>query len=238
MKTFSDLYGLILTEAFDTPTAAETTRAKAVLNEGYIEFCRDLFAAGGGQFLVCTDTLSITEANDGIEKLPEDFEAMVLPPVLADTGYSSYPPLIERPADWIRTRRTATSEVENTPQFYAVEPADWDEEVGQAWQIIVYPLPNADCDYTIQYRMAVVEMSNDDEYPRGGQMHEAAILQAARMVLERARKVTDGPQARAYYQIHLPASIRADRRTVPINRGGAPLQRRISRINGVTYSTD
>ena len=211
--TFKYLYQQVALRIFgtDSPTGDDLTRVKEWVNDGYLRFLSDY----DWSFMTPNTTLSVS-ANSTSTMLPADFEHME-----GDFTYSAgsnrgaiKPTTVENILD-MRARANITG----APRYYAIDAAEFDETVGQRWQVLFYPIPDSDYTLTYSYRVRPSKLVNDDDYPLGGSVHALTILQAAFMIAEQRVGGAAGAQTEIYEKQMLPRSIAMDRKNKPTSLG-------------------
>ncbi len=128
------------------------------------------------------DTFTISAT--GELAMPETFGGLEGRPALATDETDSPVYLEERAADWIRARKTARYNLTGTPRYYAIEPLTFVEATGQRKQLIVDPTPDSLLIYHAPMIVHWAAMDGDDDYPLGGPMLAATLLECVLMFCE------------------------------------------------------
>jgi hypothetical protein len=206
--SFSYLYSRML-DGISSPNSDEIAEAKRYVNDGYLEFLR----AYDWAFLRVETTLTLSEANDGVESLPAVFGEMFDAPIITTSTVLSAI-LEHRPIDDVMHLLNATGATTGTPMVYAIREATFSSSTGGTKELVVYPAPSSDMAVRYAYKASPAAMTDDAEYPWGGPDHGPTILAAARKVKELDQGQIGGVMAQAYDR-NLIASIRSDNQLRP-----------------------
>lgn len=167
--------------------------------------------------LVAGDTGgSCTISANGLFALPADFGS-----VLNDPSYGPndiHGRLTPRSAAYLRGCYSGGGVTTGTPSAYTIVPLAFVAGTGQRYSMLVYPEPGADYTMQYQYQVEPVGMSADGDYPMGGQMFGALVMQAALSAAEQRENNRRGEQTDLYEKM-LAAAIDADKRNKPQSLG-------------------
>jgi len=155
-----------------------------------------------------------------------------------------------KPSDTIITQTNQyiyqLPELFSYPDCYALRPQKHDNVLGQRWEVLFHPTPDAS--YTLHYRYKVLanKLENDDDIPIGGVEHAQLIRQMAIAEAELAQDKTTGPQTATAQQMLAQAMMEDSKRNphrLGYNGGSYSdtayeAARGSYRINDVTYNTD
>ncbi len=159
---------------------------------------------------------AISIAANGQYKLPATF-GQLIDRFSFDTS-NPYPPILPLAPQSIRDKWSLTSGTTGWPVNYAVQPLSFTTTTGQEWEALFYPIPDQNYTLYYRYRVNVLSMTDDAEYPIGGPKHSLAIQQAALAVAEATRGDVSGPQRQKYDRL-LARSIERDNEDRPRNLG-------------------
>jgi len=120
------------------------------------------------------DTFTITPVGD--YGLPDDYGQLI--GTFNHAANTGLPKLRPSTPDEIRALR-ALAQTGADPQIYALKPRDFLEDLGQRWDLMLWPTPSAARVLTYQYRRNPALMDGDADYPVGAGAHGATILQFA-----------------------------------------------------------
>lgn len=151
------------------------------------------------------DTFTLTA--DGNYRLPDDFGGIEGP--LTFTSGTNRPDIEMRGEPQIRQLRQRGS-VTGRPRHGAVRPVAFDPTLGQRYELMLYPTPNAH--YELAYTTNVLpdKLTTTNKYPYGGMIHGNAILESCLAVAE--AEANDGEREhRERYKSLLASSVRKDR---------------------------
>lgn len=240
--TFQDLYNRVAkflgTYGSSGPTGANLTDAKEITNDAYNKF----ITAHDWTFLKPSQVLD-TITNQYVYDLPEDFYH-VLTNIQFDVG-TTYPPIQEVSVDALREMRSINN-IRSWPTYYAIRPTKHENEVGQRWEIMFYPTPDAAYTLHFRYRMLVSKLVNDDDIPIGGVEHAQLLKHMAIAEAELDKEKVIGPQSQHADRM-LNGAITEDSKRSPhrlgYNGNGIAndpwdIARGSYRINDVDYNLD
>jgi len=239
---FQDLYERVAkylgTYGSSGPSGANLTDAKDIVNDAYTKF----ITARCWSFMKPSDTI-ITQTNQYIYQLPELFSSMLT--YFQYGEESAYPDIEEVSVDKIFSLRAVDNST-RYPDCYALRPQKHDNVLGQRWEVLFHPTPDAS--YTLHYRYKVLanKLENDDDIPIGGVEHAQLIRQMAIAEAELAQDKTTGPQTATAQQMLAQAMVEDSKRNphrLGYNGGSHgdsayEAARGSYRINDVTYTTD
>jgi len=188
-----------------------------------------------------TDTTSfaakaLTISALGRADMPSDFAQIIgLPIVNVSTGDR----LEHRPPAWIKQQAALNPYYTGQPCYFALEPAAFVVATGQRWKMLMWPYLDTAYSVTVAYRFEVDLLSADGDYPMGGSIHSATILQAALMRWEQTRGNSPGYQTDLYYKTALPRSIAREQagRASIVGSYRADARERGRPFGTVTYDT-
>jgi len=168
-------------------------------------------AAGGHEwsFLKPVRTL-VTADGDGTYDLPDDFGGLVGD--LTVTGEDSgYWPVKVTGESTIRAYRSGSPDREGRPECAAVRPKAATGSLGQRFELLVWPTPDAA--YTLEYAHVALPgaLSADRPHPYGGAAHAETLKAACRAAAEQMLDDQQGPQFSAFMQA-LATSVAVDGR--------------------------
>jgi hypothetical protein len=232
--TYQAIYDRLIAH-ISSPTDAQKAEINLRIEEAVLRFLVD----HDWSFATKAATVAIDADNDGIDSLPTDFESVSQDPVLvAANTYGPPSRLTRRTQEWILERVQASQSVTGQPTDYAIRPADYVDTVGQRWELLTYPLPDADYSLIVSYRPTFsINVSATTGYPPGGQTHALTILAAVFAAWEREKGETDGAYERTYLS-RLAASIARDTTAEGRILGATPNEsEHIRRIGNVTYES-
>jgi len=199
-------------------TESDWSTKHAALVADYVHSgIRKVYAAHDWSFLSPVTT-QVTEADDKDYDLSDDF-AYLMGPLSFGAGEGSYSPLtivsdaVIRDM-WQRNDTTAR------PKYAAVRPATSDGTDGQRFELILYPIPDAE--YTLYFRQRIhpIKLTDAAPYPLGGSMHSETFLESCLAVAEQ-RADDESRLHRDAYDRCLQESIQLDKRiTAPDFIGG------------------
>jgi len=101
------------------------------------------------------------------------------------TADAMYGPISLSTAAEVR-RRLATSSTFSYPEIVGVRPKEFDATVGQRYEAVFHPVPDAAYTYWYSYRVTPEMISTDNLYPLGGTEHGETIMEACLAAAERA----------------------------------------------------
>ena len=155
-----------------------------------------------------TTTLSIT-ANDGDYDLPDSFAR-----ILGNFHYAAdvmQPEIKQISAEQILELRSS-SDQNDDPWFFAVRPKAFPSTaVGQRWEVIFYPEPNAARTLYYSYEAYSGVLSDTVTYPLGGMQLAELYIESCLAVAEQKVKDAAGLHSQAY-QALLADAIARDRK--------------------------
>lgn len=172
-----------------------------------------------------------TTSGDVDYTLPDAFGGMVGDAMSfkTDTGYWTIPII---PEGKLREMLSA-ADTSGRPAYAAVRTAAFDADVGQRYEMLLYPEP--DGIYAISYRYVALpaKLSSGDPYPLGGPIHSETLLAACLAQAERLLNDESGVQQATFMRL-LATSIAHDRQmhapgligyNGDMSDGGEPLTR-------------
>lgn len=193
--TFSDYWSRVATyiKNDSAPTGDNLTECKRVTNDGYMMFIGEF----DWSFLYPPATLSVTASAETTD-LPTGYawlqEPFCYPP---DSG-TGLRELEEVTWEEIRGLKAASQNATAPPTRFAVVPKTFIAGTGQQYQVIWHPVPDANYTLHYRYRVEAGAMSNDADYPLGGQAHQLTILQAAKAIAEQEKDGAPAQQWQLY----------------------------------------
>lgn len=232
-QTFAELYADVGLEVYDNtaPTGADLTNAKRLVNLGY----RQLVAEADWKCLHPEATLALTTGSDGNFDLPAGFAYMEADPIFyaADSGLVN---ILHATRTAILTAR-AGSTSGTYASMWAIQPKTFTKTTGQRWELMLWPTPGTALTVTLQYALNPADMSDDAEYPVGGNTFNLAVRAYALRAAERDKRIANGPRA-VEAQEALQAAILEDVREradgpIPITCGrrpSPPYDRRLTQL--------
>ena len=168
-----------------SPAGERLATVKRYANDGYRIFLMGIDPRSGKvhdwSFLAPGATLSVA-AESTTTALPSDFRS-----ILDDFAYGSndsakrlkHVSVVE-----IMTRRAGAGSWAGVPCLYAVQPASFESDTGQEYEVLWWPVPGRDYTLYYRYRANPGEMAESWERPMGGPEHVQTILQAGLMIAE------------------------------------------------------
>ena len=236
--TFSDLYSAVISFlGTDSSSSDDIQQAKNIVHDAYRRFLN----AHQWSFLYPEAQL-ITVSGQHTYELPEDF--MEMAGTFKFDSNTAYPPLLQRDLDWIRDAR-ASIDYTSYPEYFALKPSAYSKEVGQKWEVIFYPTPNAAYTLFYRYRISPPKLENDTDYPVGGPDVAIVLKQLCLAEAESAMDEESGIQEGKAAAL-LADAIRNDNRKRPHSLGffgdgevfnNWELARGSYRVNNVIYIT-
>ena len=239
--TYSELYNRVSkflgTYGSSGPTTEAKTEAQEFVKSGLAKF----LSYYDWSFRRKYTTLSFA-ADQWEYELPTNFGGIRTQ--FQYTSQTGYPPLEERAEGEILELRSY-GENSSYPMYYAIRAGNYDPEVGQRYELIVWPTPQSS--YTVYYSYYYMPpmLSNDDDVPMAGTEHAETILKFCLAAAEsEGDEMGDGPQSAAAMEC-MANSIRIDKMREPRQlgpltdgRGMSPWQvaRGGTRINDVSYN--
>lgn len=149
--------------------------------------------------------------------LPDDFGSLDGPFTYAPGVSQEHHPIELVNEAEIRRMRQQGSAVtpSDRPRYAAYRPKPFSGSVGQRWEVIFYPNPNAQ--YTLQYRYEAIPgvLSETNPYPMGGPKHAETIIESCLAQAEQRMNDVQGVHSALFMQ-HLAASIDLDRAVSPV----------------------
>lgn len=131
-------------------------------------------------FMRKTGTITL-QTNTSSYTLPDDCGGTVLDDSFTYAAATNYPPLRKVPESTIRKLQASDSQVKGVPKYYATRNVVLNATVGQRYQALVFPTPNAAINNTVvTYRYITVPdmITNTNKYPLGGAQYGEVILSA------------------------------------------------------------
>lgn len=189
-------------------TAAVASVVKAGLRNFYYPVPGPTFPAGyEWSFLNPTATFTLLSGKRDTP-LPDDFGNLMQPPV-----YVSQPVLGNG-----RMRIVGEGEImhrptsSGLPQLCCVKPRKGTGlDVGQRWDLMVYPTPDADYDVYLTYSILPDALSESTPFNYGGMVHAETVRESCLAVAEKDLDDTAGVHAAAFKE-RLMASVAYDQR--------------------------
>lgn len=149
---------------------------------------------------------AFTITADGRVSLPDDFGYPEGNPAHAPSvGYGA---LKHVTPDQIRVQQSLGS-VSGAPTAWSVMPRAA-ATTGQRWELVLWPVPDADYTLYYSYKVNAAAMTADAEYPPGGPDIGDAILQFAKAEHERLQSGRYGVENDMALKEALPAALRLD----------------------------
>jgi hypothetical protein len=186
-------------QVFD-PADDRAVQVDAIIAEGLRQF----YLAHDWHFLTPHQTID-TVADDADYDLPSDFGGLV-----SDMTFDSetiFAPVRRTTDVRLRGMRQA-QDASGKPAWCAIVPKTKDADADQAWELWLYPTPDAV--YTLRYRMTILPAAlTSTDYPYGGQYYSDAILASCRAAAELRMDDTSGVHRERYIEL-LAQSIRKD----------------------------
>ncbi len=187
------------------------------------------------------DTFTITA--DGNYALPSTCEEVSSDTIIypVNTGYR---PARKRSVDFIKQRR-ANGPVTSDPIWFAVEATAFVPATGQRRRLLTYPITGTTRTMKYTSRIHPDELTEDADFPIGGEKHATAILACVRAECDRTGGGTAAKSTREQeYQTELAKSFKRDNADRPNNLGyngdgprGRPLNwDRMDHTGGVSVS--
>jgi len=195
---------------FDTSGTAY--EIKAVTSTTVIVLSGDASAETTG------DTFSVDAK--GYHDTPTGFRGIKVPPVFAYSGGTRYP-MIQQSPHQIRLRWQQRNPVGYT-RYWALEPKTFDASAGQAYRILVAPVPIEDMVASMQILMRVPDPAAGKYFP-GGDLVSTAIRDAALADVEKIAGATQGTWT-AMAQASLWSAIDADKSLIAATNGPEQLR--------------
>jgi hypothetical protein len=246
--SFSDVYTKVseFLGLGSSPSGDDLTNVKNITYRGYRRFLFPVDPITGKayvwSFRAKTSKL-ITTGDQWEYELPDDFAYFTISPTFA--AGDNYPNPDERSVSQIYSLRTADNTT-SYPEYYALRMGDYDPQIGQVYEIVFWPTPDAAYTYTYEYIMEPEKPSNDDDVFIGGATASECILEMALAVAELQEDDTVGIHTQTAIGL-LNQLIAEDKKRTPKGLGlnldpSIYMQRRsigrtAYRINDVDYTT-
>jgi len=130
------------------------------------------------------------------------------------------------------------NDADGRPNYGAVRPADTTMAAQQTMELLLYPTPNDAYTLSYAFDVLVVDLSDANPYPLGGQPHNLTLLQSCRDLVDVL--INDGVsngREHARFLERLAASVEYDRRNAPAALGyNGDGERRIVVRHGTDFS--
>lgn len=200
----------------------ESDRLDAVVNAAHLQFVYPPVAPGETvshrwSFLRPTATLN-TVASQYLYDMPADFGAMVCD-LVYDEDEDVHRIIEQTTPGMIDRNRAVDAITDGRPYLFALRPKGVAQTAEQVTELMLQPTPDAVYAIIYHYDAKVVDLSDMNPYPLGGQAHTETILQSCRDIA--ASRYNDDSMGRehALYLERLKASIESDRRLSPKTLG-------------------
>lgn len=141
--------------------------------------------------------------------LPADFSQFDGELECRSTADAMYGPISLSTAAEVR-RRLGISSAFSYPQIVGVRAKAFDATVGQRYEAVFHPVPDAAYTYWYSYRVTPAMISTDNLYPLGGTEHGETILEACLAAAERA-EVGEASLHAAEFELLLQNSLSIDK---------------------------
>lgn len=192
--TFSEVYEQVadFLGLGTSPTGDDLTKVKKIVHRAYRKFLFPVdpklhrtyiwsFRQQSGKITTLADKWQY--------ELPKGFSKFTSKLTLEED--STYPNPTYTSENRIMDRRSA-SDTSGYPRFYALRAATYHREIGQSYEVIFWPKPDAEYVYNYRYLFTPPKLEDDDDYFVGGAEASECILELALAVAEMQEDDTRG----------------------------------------------
>lgn len=127
------------------------------------------------------DAQTVTVTATGNYQLPDDFGILEDNITYDASGRGERLPIV--PDTEILTRRSNTDMI-SFPTHGAIRPKSSDLTAGQRWELLTWPITDADYTLQLPYSVLVNALSSTNLYPLGGMMQSSLVLQSCLAVMD------------------------------------------------------
>lgn len=198
--TAAKFYDTMVGRSFTFDTSSTSYTITGYQSTTVIEVSGDASGEASG------DTFTITA--NGLYRMPGDFGGILGDLTFqADEGF--YAPLQIRSESQVRTMLQTSTDA-GRPIFAALRAAETDGTIGQRYDLMTYPIPDADYPLSFQMNVLVDSINVNAGFPYGNMAHSETIKAAIIAYAEVSTRETRGVRWQEY-QDRLAESIRRER---------------------------
>ena len=207
--SFQELYNEVLkfvgTYNSNSPGVTDLTDAKFIVNRAYARYC----TYWDWSFLN-QERILLTTAGDYRFSLPPEFSYFVNN-VMTFDGDDFYPDVTQRSATEIAALR-ADVVYQNYPQYFALQPGNYEKGVGQTWDVWMYP--TCDAAYLLHYLCKInpQKLVDNADIPIGGPEMADCLLELCLAYAEEYKDERRAVHAEVVNSILGPAKVMDSRR--------------------------
>jgi hypothetical protein len=218
------------------PTGTDLTDVEDYVRSGYLKFLMRYDWTFRRKY-----TSLSTQTGQNVYSLPPDYGGMRTP--FQFTEPTAYPPMEER-AESELAELQSLGQFNSYPQYYAIRAGAYQPQVGQLYEVMMWPTPNAELTMYYSYYWMPPKLENDTDVPVGGTEHTETVLKFCLAAAEEEADEVNGVQTQAAER-ELANSIRIDKMREPRTLGDMnygrgttawEIAREGGRINRVSYN--
>jgi len=192
--TYSDLYQRVsdFLSWGTSPTGDTLTKVKDIVARGYRQFLYPVDMrtnmAHQWNFLQAYYSLQLSSTKYKYA-VPHNFSDIISMPIFsADSGYA---PPMKTSGEQILNMRS-NFDLSGAPEYFAIVPSTFDNEIGTAYEMWFYPTPDASYNISYFYLMDPLKPSSDSDFVVGGIRACEAILESCLAIAEQQEDDTIG----------------------------------------------
>jgi hypothetical protein len=246
--TFSDVYTRVseFLGLGSSPTGTDLTRVKNIVHSAYRRFLSPVDPVTGNAYVWSFRhkfTQLETKSGQWVYEMPDDYGYLVNGLTLIEG--ENYPNPEPRSAQQIYAMRTAQTNTTGYVRYYGVKAGDYSPELGQVYEWVVWPEPDAVYNYYFTYVLTPPKLANDTDMFIGDVLASECIQEIAMAVAEQQEDDVIGIHTQNSITL-LNQMIAEDKKRAPQNLGlnldpsvvieKLGIQRPNYRINDVNYS--